>query len=272
MTSSSSTTRGPIRDDVPLGDAFFNPEHCRERHRPAPQVPGLGECPGSRSAARRRRAQFSVRPSGAGGLDLAALNIQHSRDHGLADYNSVRKAFGLRPGQRCGDHLQLALQETLEALYGDVDNIDLWVGGLAEDHVPGSSVGPTFQRILVDQFTRLRDADRYWYQVGTVPAGSRIDNTTLANVIRRNTDVANLQDNVFFDASVLYVEAPAGSRGLNLAVVASEESVELIDQGTNEVLASRPASGLSQVILVGSGGRDRVLVEGDQAGPRSPTA
>lgn len=136
---------------------------------------------------------------GSGGLDLAALNIQRGRDHGLADYNSVRAAYGM---PRVSSFREITpdgrVQRQLEALYGTVDNIDLWVGGLAEKHIPGSSVGPLFQRIMVDQFTRLRDGDNHWYQ--RVFAGrelQELERTRLSEVIERNTALTTLQPNAF---------------------------------------------------------------------------
>ena len=136
---------------------------------------------------------------GQGGFDLASLNIQRGRDHGLADYNQARIDLGLEPvtsfDQITSDPVFAA---ELEALYGDVNNIDAWVGGLAEDHVAGSSVGELMQTVLVDQFERLRDGDRFWYE--NVLAGSQlaaVQQTTLSDVIMRNTDIEGLAQNVF---------------------------------------------------------------------------
>jgi hypothetical protein len=136
---------------------------------------------------------------GLGGLDLATLNIQRGRDHGLADYNTVRAAYGLPKVTSFAEITPDSnIQQKLRELYGSVDNIDLWVGGLSEKHAPGSSVGPTFQRIMIDQFTRLRDGDSHWYQSILRGAQLReVDQTRLSDVIRRNTALTNLQSNVF---------------------------------------------------------------------------
>jgi hypothetical protein len=87
-----------------------------------------------------------------------------------------------------------------------VDNIDPFEGGLAEDHVAGSDVGPLFQAIMVDQFTQIRDGDRFFYlnesfnrDENAILNGSN----TLAEVIEANTNVTNLQKNAFkFKASI----------------------------------------------------------------------
>ena len=91
------------------------------------------------------------------------------------------------------------VQQTLQSLYGSVDNIDLWVGILSEDHVPGASVGQLAKTIIADQFQRLRDGDRFWYQrVFSGKTLSDLEQTTLADIIQRNTTIKNLQGNVFF--------------------------------------------------------------------------
>jgi peroxidase len=136
---------------------------------------------------------------GQGGFDLASLNIQRGRDHGLADYNDVRAAVGLPKVRSFAEITRnTELANKLQQLYGSVDKIDLWVGALAEDHLPGASVGPTVARILVDQFQRLRNGDRFWYQNQFGGQLLReIDNTHLSDVLKRNTSMRNLQDNVF---------------------------------------------------------------------------
>ena len=137
---------------------------------------------------------------GAGGFDLASLNIQRGRDHGVPGYNDMREAMGLTRYTQFGQITSDSdLADALFDTYGDVNAIDLWVGGLSEDPVTGSQLGELFQAILVKQFTDVRDGDRFWWEADlSSNEQDRVRGTTLANVIRNNTSIGSeLQDNVF---------------------------------------------------------------------------
>ena len=137
---------------------------------------------------------------GSGGFDLASLNIQRGRDLGLADYNQAREDFGLQRVDSFSDiSSDPEVAAKLEELYGSVDNIDLWVGGLAEDHVEGSNLGELFTTIIADQFERIRDGDRFWYEsIFSDQQVKEINQTTLSDVIARNTELTTLDDSAFF--------------------------------------------------------------------------
>ena len=55
------------------------------------------------------------------------------------------------------------LQAQLASVYGDVDNVDMFVGIISEDHLPGSSLGRLGSAIMALQFRRLRDGDRFFF-------------------------------------------------------------------------------------------------------------
>ncbi len=196
---------------------------------------------------------FLFGPPGAGGFDLASLNIQRGRDHGLADYNQMRADFGLDPVQSFSEITsdpELAAQ--LEELYGDVNNIDGWVGGLAEDHLAGSNLGALFTTIIAVQFSRIRDGDANWYK--NLFSGrqlAQIESTTLSDVIERNTEITGLRENVFYEDSVLYFHAH-GRKPADVSLVVAEDQIELVDRRSGEVIDSRSVDDLSEVHIIGS--------------------
>ncbi|QDT93161.1 peroxidase family protein [Gimesia algae] len=193
---------------------------------------------------------FLFGPPGAGGFDLASLNIQRGRDHGLADYNSTRVALGLDPVENFSDITSDPdVAARLETLYGTVDNIDLWVGGLAEDHLPGSSMGETFSFIIIDQFQRLRDGDRFWYEnVFSGKALDEINGTTLADVIERNSDVSGLQENVFFAPTVMQIDL-AETRTTDVSVRLNKGILEVVDNRTRQVIGSQSLDSVERLML-----------------------
>ena len=138
------------------------------------------------------------------GTDLASLNIQRGRDHGLPSYRKWQRLCEvLFPGQNASFQYNTTTQK-LKELYGEEgyqDGIDLWVGGLAEQRLPGAQVGPTFACILGLTWQRLRDGDRFWYEhhrIFTHQQLRQLQKTTLSKVICNNADdIQNIQPNAF---------------------------------------------------------------------------
>lgn len=188
--------------NLALRDAFFSPSRLNEEGGIAPILRGLAWqlCQRIDPLVVDELRNFLFGAPGAGGLDLAALNIQRGRDHGLPDYNSLRVAMGLAPVASFAEiSSDPEIQQRLASVYADVDSVDAWVGGLAEDHLPGAMVGELWSRVLGEQFRVLRDGDRYWYRlVLDNQARNQVENTRLADIIRRNTRIGGeIPDNVF---------------------------------------------------------------------------
>lgn len=183
-----------------LASAFFAPTRITDEGGIDPILRGLSHQPAQKIDTQLVDdvRNFLFGPPGSGGFDLASLNIQRGRDHGLPGYNEVRRNFGLPPVRGFRDITRDPdLRKKLESVYETVEQVDVWVGGLAEEPFRGGLVGETVHVVLREQFLRLRDGDRFWYQnhLDRTLQGL-IEKQTLATIIQRNTEIrAELTDN-----------------------------------------------------------------------------
>ncbi|MFE1409698.1 peroxidase family protein [Streptomyces sp. NPDC085524] len=146
-------------------------------------------------------AMRSIRLTGAPPLDLVAVDVQRARDHGVPDYNRCREAYGLPPRRTFAEVTpDPAVQVKLSAAYGDICRVDPLIGGLAEPHVPGTAFGPLITAVITEQLTRTRAGDRFWFEndpAFTPAEVAAIKRTKMSDVIKRNTQISNIQDDVF---------------------------------------------------------------------------
>ena len=195
------------------------------------------------------------------GMDLAAINIQRGRDLGLGTLNETRRALGLSPYtsfEAIGS--DAATTAALKAAYGDVNKVDLWIGGLAESHLPGAMVGQTFNRIISMQFEALRDGDRLWYQNQGFDRATLagIEATTLSSLILKNTDTKHIQADAF-----VHAERRSGLKGGGVMqdplspqlVVGSDGGDSLIGGAKNDQLVA----GTGRQFLTGGAGADTFI-------------
>ena len=196
------------------------------------------------------------------GMDLAAINLQRGRDLGLGTLNETRIALGLTPytsfAQITSDATTAA---ALQAAYGDVNQVELWIGGLAENHLSGAMVGQTFDVIIAQQFTNLRDGDRFWYQnQGFDPATMRaIESTTLSSVILKNTDTQHMQADAF-----VFYERRSGTAGGGVMENPASPQLVIGSNGGDTLIGGTKGdllvAGTGRQTMTGAAGSDTFIV------------
>ena len=195
--------------NLPVRDAFFNPTVLQD-FGPDAVIRGLFQMRQETFDAKiiDDVRNFLFGPPGAGGFDLASLNIQRGRDHGLPDFNAIRQAIGLTPytsfNQISNDP---ATVSGLSQAYSDVNNIDAWVGMLAEKKAAGAVLGETLQAMLKLQFENIIRADRFYYWRDPILTQSdKLDiyMTRLADIIERNSTIENAHSTFYWQGKCLY--------------------------------------------------------------------
>lgn len=177
--------------DVKLREVYFRPAKTFEEGGVAPVLRGAADYVQQATDLEMvdEVRNFLFGPPGAGGLDLGAINIARGREQGLPDFNRLRQSYGL-PAYASFEELTGETEEAakLQQLYGSIDKLDAWVGLLAEPNADGAAVGTTVAAIVADQFARLRDGDRFYYE-NDPELKEEVDllkATTLSRIISRN--------------------------------------------------------------------------------------
>lgn len=198
----------PITEDVPLIDAFFN-NKLVQKYGVKPILLGLLANVSQdvdRDISAGLTKHLFQQPESEHGFDLAALNIQRGRDHGLPGYGVWRRECNLTHAEIFEETLDEIkdpeARRLLDRLHnGSVETADLFVSGLAEEPVKGAILGPTFHCILKEQFKRLRDGDRFWYEnsgVFTKEQLAEIKKVTLSRVLCDNlVGIVSIQKDAF---------------------------------------------------------------------------
>jgi Ca2+-binding RTX toxin-like protein len=174
-------------------------------------------------------------------LDLAAINIARGRDLGIPTLNDFREAIGLARYSSWtdfGNNMQhpsslvnfiaaysfdgdlAAAQAVLDGAAlghaadlaflegGDLgfNQIDTWLGGLAEIHQPGGLLGETFDLVFLTQIESLMDGDRFYYlfRLAGQQFAEEVGGGQLKDIVERNTGLTHLNGNIFGYADKYY--------------------------------------------------------------------
>ncbi|MEL7119876.1 MAG: peroxidase family protein [Bacteroidota bacterium] len=195
--------QGQLTETLGLRDAFFQPDVLVQQGGIEPFLKGMGTQVQQTFDARiiDDVRNFLFGPPGAGGLDLAAININRGRERGLTDFNSMRAALGL-PKYFFFQQMNWDYNVLIKMVrtYKNINKVDPWVGMLVERPRPGELFGQTLMAVMEKQFAALRDGDRFYYLNDPVLSDEEkeaISNTRFYDILMRNADLDVMQYEVF---------------------------------------------------------------------------
>lgn len=117
------------------------------------------------------------------GEDLITRNLFRSRELGMSNYSTITQCYHIQPQ--------------------DVGGVEeFYVGMLEEPIVSGSSLPRAVATVVAEQFKRIRLYDPNFYTKKSTEIGSyffsEVMQTTMASLLRANTNLQNVPDEVFF--------------------------------------------------------------------------
>ena len=86
--------------------------------------------------------------------------------------------------------MSLSQVDMLSKVYSHVDDVDLFLGGLMEEPMPGSLLGQTFSCIVADQMFRAMVGDRFFYSLeNSATSFSQGELLTTSKLVPQNMDI-----------------------------------------------------------------------------------
>ncbi|CAG8456991.1 13944_t:CDS:10 [Funneliformis mosseae] len=109
-------------------------------------------------------------------MDIFSIDVIRNRDHVIPLYNDAREAMGLKRATKWSDITNDTVVQSrlIETYSNDIDKVEAYLGGLAEDH-----------------WMLTRDSDRLWFEEADAELSYQelfeINHTTLSQIIARNS-------------------------------------------------------------------------------------
>ncbi|WP_336270584.1 peroxidase family protein [Vreelandella arctica] len=159
-----------------------------------------------------------------------------------------------------------------------VNDIDLWMGGLAEKKMPfGGMLGSTFAFVFEMQLENLQDADRFYYLSRTQGLNllTELENNSLAKMALANTDLGDtgfaIPGDIFSTPDhILYVDYAKQMQMTGVEDPQHEDpflqsASQLVERGTPDAEGNGAYlryNGADHVVIQGTDGDDHIVAGG----------